>query len=355
MDVQTMPADFYGGVNPVVKFRKVEKEVVLSGRPALTAAEKKIFDKSTAAGSGSALHPASLLTNKKYIIIFGSGLFAVVLAGVSVYYYFQLKSKPAAPSPQPPAISLETTAPIAAVPTTTETPAPAVTTTETVLPTLAEAALEFPSNLLGESADLDKDDLTDVAEELFGTDPSKPDTDEDGYNDGHEVFYLYNPAGKEPMKLLASGLVTEYKNPTFGYSAYYPKNWAVGSVDEENREALFSTITGENIEIRTFDLAPTEIFADWFAKWAPTENYGDLLDFESRFFSAGKARKDGLVYYFIDNSHVYVLIYHTTDSNTVNYRSVLLLLARSFSPVGMSGAEATPASEEGATATPAQP
>src|SRR3989338_2470810 len=97
IEVQTMPADFYGGVNPVVKFKKVEKEVVLSGQPALTAAEKKILDKSTTAGSGLALHPASLLTNKKYAIIFGSGLFAVVVAGVSVYYYFQLKPKQAVP------------------------------------------------------------------------------------------------------------------------------------------------------------------------------------------------------------------------------------------------------------------
>ena len=342
IEVQTMPADFYGGVNPVVKFKKVEKEVVLSGQPALTAAEKKILDKSTAAGSGLALHPASLLTNKKYAIIFGSGLFAVVVAGVSAYYYFQLKPKPIAPSPQPPVIGEPAVVPAVTAPTTTETPAMVATTTEIVPPTLAEAALEFPSALLGESADLDKDDITDMAEELFGTDPSKPDSDEDGYNDGHEVFYLYNPAGKEPMKLVDSGYVKEYANPVFGYRTYYPTGWAVGSVDGESRDVLFSTITGENIEIRTFDLALNETFADWFAKWASNENYGDLLDFESRFFSAGKSRKDGLVYYFIDQNRVYVLAYHTTDSNTVNYRSAMLLLARSFQLAAI-GLEAAPA------------
>lgn len=328
LNVQTMPADFYGGVNPVVKFKKVEKEVVLSKQPVLTATEKKLLDKSTAVGSGSALHPANLLANKKYLIIFGAGFFVLVAAGASLYYYFQLKSKSSQPAPQPPALSVSTGIPEVVAPVTT-TSVSFATTTEAVPSVPAIVTLEFPSSLLGESADLDKDSITDVAEEIFSTDPSKPDTDEDGYNDGHEVYYLYNPAGKEPMKLLASGLVQEYTNP-FGYTIYYPKNWAVGAVDEESREVLFSTITGENIEIRVFDLDLNERFADWFARWAPNQNYGELQDFASRFFSDGKARSDGLVYYFTDKGRVYVMVYHTTDSNVVNYRSVLLAMARSF-------------------------
>lgn len=331
LNVQTMPVDFYGGVNPVVRFKKVEKEVVLSKQPVLTATEKKLLDKATAAGSGSALHPANLLTNKKYAIIFGAGLFAVITAAVSIYYYFQLKPKLVQPALQPPALSVATSTPTVSGPDISITTSPSIITTTEALPAApAAAALEFPSSLLGESADLDKDNITDVAEEIFGTDPSKPDTDEDSYNDGHEVFYLYNPAGKEPLKLIASGMVQEYANP-FGYTIYYPNNWAVGTVDEASREVLFSTITGENIEIRTFDLDLNESFADWFARWAPNENYGELQDFDSRFFSGGKARSDGLVYYFVDKEHVYVFTYHTTDSNIVNYKSVLLMMARSFS------------------------
>ena len=38
----------------------------------------------------------------------------------------------------------------------------------------------------------------------------------------------------------------------------------------------------------------------------------------------------GLVYYFFDNNHVYVMLYHTTDSSVVNYRSVMVMMARSF-------------------------
>ena len=34
MRVDTIPADFYGGANPVIKFKKVEKEVDLTPKKA---------------------------------------------------------------------------------------------------------------------------------------------------------------------------------------------------------------------------------------------------------------------------------------------------------------------------------
>ncbi len=36
----------------------------------------------------------------------------------------------------------------------------------------------------------------DAAEQLYGTDPNKPDTDGDGYLDGEEVTNGYNPLGE---------------------------------------------------------------------------------------------------------------------------------------------------------------
>jgi hypothetical protein len=343
INVQTIPADFYGGVNPVVKFRSVEKEVVLQSKSKLTAPEKKMLDKSTAAGSGAPLHPANILTSKKYAIIFGSSLFVLIIAGVSVYFYFQIRQPKTSSLPPQPNIN---------VVTNTE-PAPQVVENppEEVVPTttpqsLAEAAIEFPSVLLGESPDLDKDNLTDSAEELFSTDPSKPDTDEDTYNDGHEVFYLYNPAGKEPQKLVDSGLVKDYNNPVFGYKLFYPATWAIGNVDESYRDVLFSTITGENVELRVFDRSPGQTFADWFAQWAPNEQYQNLVEFQTRFGESGKNRPDNLVYYFEDGIHVYVLVYHTTDSNVVNFRSAMVMMARSFRSAGFVPPEVTPPSSE---------
>jgi hypothetical protein len=328
VSVQTMPVDFYGGINPVIKFKKVEKEIVLDPKAQLTSAEKKMLDKSTAVGAGDSLHAVNIFSNKKYSLIFWVVLLILALGGAGGYYYVRSRNQARVVVPNPPKIEV---APVVAEPifepTTTETTAVVTDTAPRFLP---EAPIEFPSYLLGDSPDLDKDNISDLAEDLFGTDPSNSDTDSDSYNDGHEVFYLYNPAGKEPIKLVESKFVKEYKNANFGYSVLYPSTWALGIVDQQEREVLFSTLTGENIEIRTFDLLPQQTFSDWFAKWGAEQNYQNLLDFQTRFLEPGKSRNDSLVYYFIDNSHVYVLLYHTTDSSVVNYRSVMVMMARSF-------------------------
>lgn len=335
---QTMPSDFYGGLNPVVHFKKVEKEIVVKKTPALTPGEKKMLDQATAVGSGEATHVVKIFSNKKTAAVFLLVIFGLLLAGVGGYYVWQNSKKVSGKIPAAPRITVSSTVDSGMlVNTNTLGQAATPSTTSSTIPAIKngdEVAIDFPSPLLVDSADLDEDDITDTAEDIFNTDPSKPDTDEDGYNDGHELFYLYNPAGKEPMRLVESGLVKEYKNPIFGYSVFYPVSWAMGDVDNEGKQVLFSTLTGENIEIRVLERLPQESFEDWFARWAPNQKFADLADFTSRFFGNGQKRSDGLVYYFYDTEHVYVVLYHTTDSRVVNYRSVISMMARSFAVFG---------------------
>lgn len=348
MRVETIPADFYGGANPVIKFKKVEKEVDLTPKkPVLTPAEKALLDKATAAGSGQPFHPANLFSSRKGLLILGSGLFTLFLIGSGVYYW--LTSRPAAPTATlpPPEVSVVTPQT-----TVTETPpieAPATAEAVITAPiSLAETPLEYPNLLLADSADTDNDDLSNIAEELWKTDPLSPDTDGDVYNDGHEVYNLYNPIGQEPQKIIDSGLVTDYTNPVFGYKVFYPNTWAVGNVDPGSRDVLFSTLTGENIEVRVFDREAVQVFADWFAKWAPNEQYNDLLDFDSVFKDKSYRRKDYLVFYFYNDQNIFVIAYHTTDSATVNYRSVIKMMARSFrSPQNLGIENLTPRPIEG--------
>ncbi|MDD2758186.1 MAG: hypothetical protein PHD72_02315 [Patescibacteria group bacterium] len=330
--VVTMPTDFYGGKDPAVKFKAVEKTVDMAKfeEGGVKASEKRALDKATVAGGESPVHPANILTSKKFIIMAGIGLFIIFCLAVGGYYWWQGKKTTAENVPPPVAVVqpvIPTTSAPEIVPTTTEEVAP--TTTEAI-PAIKETAIEFPSMLLGESPDFDNDKISDVAEEIFGTDSTNPDTDGDKYPDGHELFYLYNPNGFEPKKLLDSGLVKQFQNPSFNYALYYPANWALGLVDTEGRQVLFSTLTGENIEVRTFDLSPGETLVDWLAINAPTERLADLVDFTGRFATLGKMRKDGLVYYFISNNRLYALVYHTTNSNVVNYKIVLEIMARSF-------------------------
>lgn len=339
ISVQTIPADFYGGVNPVVKFKNVEKEIILDSKLALTSAEKKMLDQSTAVGSDG-FHLVDLFTNRKYAALIGAGLFVIIVGAVGGYYVWQSRQNAVSPPPAP-QIEVPSSAVSEPVVTTTVPEIIIPTTTVTTTASLDEAPIDFPSFLLGDGADLDDDGVSDIAEDLFATDPSKPDTDEDSYTDGHEIFYLYNPAGKEPERLIDSGYVKEYENPVFGYKLYYPSNWAVGTVDNSARQVLLSTITGENIEIRTFDLVPGQTVSDWFTQWVPGEDVKTRAKAQTRFFESGESRTDSLVYYFYDNNHVYVLLYHTTDSNAVNYRSVMVMVARSFRSAGFVSAEST--------------
>jgi len=338
--VNTIPEEFYGGKDPVITFKNVNTEVDLKDKSTvLTEVEKQAFYKKTAVGGeekGGFF--VKLFTSPKYLAIFAGIIFIVSIFGVGGYYYLQNnyfnKQNDIGVIEDVSQIQNENQTPVLEVSTTTqEVILPEDQTGEIVIPPEnlnLELPLEFPSVLLAESADLDSDGLTDLAEEEFQTDPGNFDTDGDSYPDGLEVFYLYNPKGFEPQKLVDSSLVKVYENFNFSYRIYVPINWAVGSVDQEERQVLFSTLSGENIEVRVFDLRPGEDFPAWFARVAVNQDITDLLDFETRGGYFGKARNDNLVYYFINNNRVYVFLYHTTDSMIVNYKSVLSLMVRSL-------------------------
>lgn len=321
--IVTIPGDFYAGVNPTVKFREVEKTVDVAkvGGAALKDHEKRALDLATAKGG--------FLTGWKLWVVGGIALFVVFAGGAGLYYWWQARPQTTFTPPPPPPI----TAPTPPVPAPPAEPLATTTPTNTpeAVPPVRESIIEFPSKLLAESGDEDSDKLSDASEEIFGTDMGNPDTDGDKYPDGHELFYLYNPNGVEPQKLIDAGTVAKFTSGIFGYELYYPVKWIEGAVDTDGRQILFSTITGENIEVRVFDLNLGQTFNDWFAEVAPMdENLSDYSDFTSRFGAAGKMRNGGLVYFFYTDKRVYALIYHTTDSAVVNYKNVLEVMARSF-------------------------
>ena len=337
--VNTIPEEFYGGKNPVVSFKNTISEVDLKKDKIekLTPQEKKAFFSKTTAGVGEGeWHLINLFTSPKFLAILAGMIFLIAVLGIGGYYYFKNYL-----SAQKTEINDPGFVDITSISTTTndnilpKNPSEEIvviseisTTTSEII--IKELPIDFPSRLLAESADLDEDGLTDLAEEEFQTDPGDFDTDKDKYPDGVEVYNLYNPKGFEPQKLVESGLVKTYSNPNFNYGLYIPIHWAVGSVDEEERQVLFSTLSGENIEIRVFNFKEGENFETWFSRMALNQGFAALQNFETRAGFSGKVRDDGLVYYFVNNDKVYVLLYHTTDSSIVNYKSVFALVARSF-------------------------
>ncbi|MFA6104971.1 MAG: hypothetical protein WC725_00015 [Patescibacteria group bacterium] len=348
LTVYTIPDEFYGGGNPVIKFRNVEKSfgpapaaAVVPPSKVLSLAPKPIMP-SVAVSAKTAV---GFFGNWKLMALAAASLFILFLGGSGFYYWRTMRAVP----PKVPAKQVETVkqnpVPIVVpelIPTTTPEVAssteqePAVSSTTTQA--LDGGALEFPSILLGNSADLDQDGLTDTEEELFKTDPSKADSDADGYEDGTEIFYLYSPSVVAPTRLITTDAVKEFLNPRFNYKIYYPTSWAIGNVDPDYRDVLFSTITGENVEVRVFDKKIGETFDSWFANWAKGEQLGSLKDFMTVFKGPGRARNDNLVYYFEDREKIYVLIYHVIGSGSVNYRDVINMMARSFRLPSESGA-----------------
>lgn len=329
--IEKIPDDFYAGTNPVVKFRAVEKQVDPIPKPVsiLTPNEKIKFDKKTVVGSGKPLHPINLLANWKFLLIASAVLIIIGSTVAGGYYYWQYKKTvKVAVVPIPPVVNIPVVTSVPVVPSEVVVPPPVVEPPPIVIN--SEVKIDFPSTLLAESVDTDKDEISDLAEEIFKTDPTNPDTDGDKYSDGHEVYYLYNPAGVEPMRLLDSKLVAIYSNPAFGYELYYPVDWAVGNVDSSYKDVLFSTLNGENIEVRVIDKNVNQTFNDWFAINAPNERLSDYTPFESVFKETGLMRSDNLVYLFPKDDKVIAIIYHTTDAKIVNYKIIGTMMARSF-------------------------
>lgn len=333
--VYTMPTEFYGGADPVVKFKEIEKEVKIDTTSNLLPADKKLLDSQMVAGGNKNLHPANLFTNKKFIIISSILVFLLAGGGYGGYYYLQLKNNPK-PVVQVPVVTrpVVNNAPSQPVITPTTTDNENITPTTTIS-TNTDLVLSYPTRLFGKGADLDNDNLTDAEEEIFGTDPGVVDSDKDSYGDSLEVFNLYNPAGYKPMALIDANKVKNYHNPTFGYQVYYPSDWISASVDDLNKEVLFSAPSGEYMEIASFDMVSGETFADWFGKNAKGEVYGELEKFTTRFNENGLRRKDGLVYYFQDNqNHVFVMFYNFGSVKSIDYHAALEMMARSFRSAG---------------------
>lgn len=331
--IKTIPVDFYAGANPVVEFKSVKKVVEVAEEEKLTNQEKQEFHKKTAHGLDRIWHPANLFTSRKFLLITGVSLFVLFIGVASLYYWYQAKSSS---RPKVAVSQTETTKQSVAnqtdstVTTTSSVDAATSSASQTATSTLGSSQLQFPSILTGYGVDFDGDKLSDKEEEIFGTELAVVDTDKDDYSDGHEVYYLYNPAGQEPKRLIDSGKVKDFTNPVYKYKLYYPAGWTYGSVDSNYQDVLFTALNGESVEVKLFDFVGQSDFVSWFAQMINDEKYGLLQDFTSVFAEKAKMRNDKLVYYFTDDKYVYVIVYQVGAGNVANYQAVIEMMARSF-------------------------
>lgn len=327
--MSSIPDIFYGGADPQIYHAQTAK-VPFSKKPERPASTTGV--PSQPATAQAVVAPK----NRKLFYILGSIFFLISVGLISWYYIRQM-------TPVSPVVIQEPTAPRVQEPVIPTEPTPTTSTPEIITPTTTEdeivtttpnegPILEFPRIVLVDSVDLDADSLTDVEEELFGTDSGTWDSDEDGYYDGQEVVNLYNPKQVAPVKLIDSGLVREYVNPKWQYRLYYPLGWEAASVDDNSDQVLFSAITGDYIEILAMEKGSDETFQDWFSKNAKGQSYTDTLAFINRFEVEGFKRQDNLVAYFVKGNTVYVIIYQPGTTGFIPFRHVMIMMMQSFRP-----------------------
>lgn len=336
LDIQKIPDLFYGGNNPVIYDTLApSKDFVVKSAGTPTPPRATQFSE-----------PSKQVPISKLIVLVVS-VGILVVGGASAYFVIQYLSAKNTVSVVPISTSStalsSTTVPSGVVlPSSTSNSIDLVTTStmiDTVSTTISLTSnfLEFPPVNLGTTADVDLDQVTDIEEVLYSTDSGGWDTDEDGYYDGLEIVNLYNPRGFAPVRIVDSGLVREYTNSFAGYRIYYPIQWREGVVDSEARHVLFSTLTGEYVEVRVFSKNQTVSFAEWFQVNASTEQFSSLSSFTNRFGIQGFRRSDNLVAYFSTDAYVFVLLYQQPDSRApIPFRTTFEMMYQSFRPSGTS-------------------
>lgn len=325
--IHTIPDEFYGGVK----------------RSAAPAAAGQVTVSSYPAGPtvparAGILPKTAFFKSPKFILIAGIGLF-VVLVGVAAFYYIRqaqitrqklLKpaSVPTAIAPSPPPAAPET------VPTEAPTSTPEEAAAPTITPPAAPFSVIFPFKNYTKNIDTDNDGLTDEEEKIFGTEIEKPDSDSDGYVDSLEVANLYNPLGFKPVRLLDSGKVKVYLNPTFNYSIFYPESWISQALDANNKDVMFTSATGEFIEVLAEDNPLKMSVEAWYLSQSPGVEASQLEHFTTKEKFEGVKSPDGLVAYLPSGDKIFVINYNIGLKTEVNFLNTFEMMINSFRAQG---------------------
>jgi len=212
-----------------------------------------------------------------------------------------------------------------------ELPPPIIpTTTEELLATTTPTTTEELISVL----DTDNDGLTEEEEKLYKTDPLIPDSDGDGYLDGEEVTSLYSPISLGG-KLDTSGLVNLYTNPVFKYNLFYPANWIAQALDETNTTIIFTSATGEFVEVLVLENPEQLSILKWYEEQiSPEEN--SILEEIKNITVAGQEAieipnlEGQKIIYFAYQNKVYGLIYNYGNKVELNFKTTFAMMKNSF-------------------------
>jgi len=187
------------------------------------------------------------------------------------------------------------------------------------------------------TADSDHDGLTDAEEKIFLTDPQKPDTDGDSYNDGLEVNNDYDPAIGESARLATSKNLATYTNTRFGYSVKYPTVWLAKAVDKEESEVRFMGADEEFIEVLVVDNPEHLTAQGWYAKQVPNLDVTEVPTVTVG-TNTWAMSLDGLNVYLATDRYLFTLSYNIGTRTEISYYALFRAMLRSFQVTAGNGA-----------------
>lgn len=178
--------------------------------------------------------------------------------------------------------------------------------------------------------DTDSDGLTDIEESLYGTNPQLPDSDEDGFLDGNEVFHRYNPNGTAPGSLFESGLIRVFDDPAFSYTIFYPTVWNARAVGGEEEQVIFTATSGEIVQVIVSAKSADQTVTEWFMAQDGQVSEDELLAVETKEGLIGIMSPDRLTAYLDAGDRVYVVSYSVGTKPTVDYLQTFQMMLNSL-------------------------
>ncbi|KKW17391.1 MAG: hypothetical protein UY58_C0004G0015 [Candidatus Magasanikbacteria bacterium GW2011_GWA2_50_22] len=298
--IHVIPEQYYGGGGPRVKM--VKPAVGVAGRPSA---------------------PRKLSRTTLFIIVAGI-LFLITVGGAGWYFTRGLRAPTSAleAPPPPPEVS---------APEAPAVEAPSALVTPEVSPIPAEPETPTPTPTQPEPfADTDQDGLTESEERLYQSDPVRPDMDNDGFLDGHEVINLYNPAGIAPEKLEAAGLAKQYSRETGAYNLLIPARWQAAPSPEDQNAVFVSDEGGKRIfELRVIDNAGRLSLEDWYQSQRLAVSGTPKPWVTNKSGLTGLTSADEAKAYFAGRSSIYEIMF-AEGQNPAEYKTTFGTMLNSF-------------------------
>lgn len=186
------------------------------------------------------------------------------------------------------------------------------------------------------SPDQDGDLLTDKEEQIFGTDPTRPDSDSDGYLDGLELLNLFDPRKGGGQKLVQGTSTRTYLNSVFNFTLLYPANWQIEIVSKDAPRQIVFSPSGDLSETIQLSVSPNSFgytsARTWYLNEYRSERTSDIEDIIVGRLIGVKAA-NGLTVHFLDADNIYSFVYQPKeDFNelSVSYPNVFKMMVNSF-------------------------